>query len=166
MRKYELLLILPGTLDALEAEASSQKVLNLVKENSQQAQIAAIGKNRLAYPIRQIRYGYFYTLVFETESQNLKVIQEKLVLMRDLLRAIITHFNIQLSPGQKIAYSSEEMLAPATAIKKEESLEEKIHKISRVAAPAQPVPASKVDLADIDKKLDAILSGENLIPGV
>jgi len=164
MKKYELLLILPGTLDVKEAESRAQEILGSVNENSQDAQITAIGKNRLAYPIKQIRYGYFYTIFFNAEPNGLKIIQEKLSLARDILRAMVTHFNIQLTPGQKIAYSAEEGLPPVA--EKVESLEEKMHRISPVAVPVQTVAPSKVDLADINKKLDEILSGENIIPGV
>ncbi len=95
MKKYELLLVLPGTLDEMEAKTRSNEVIDLVKEFSQDVEIDEMGKNRLAYPIKHIRYGYFYTIVFSAETDGLKKLQDKLALQRDLLRSIISIFNIK-----------------------------------------------------------------------
>lgn len=155
MKKYELLLVLPGTLDEKEAENRAQEVVNLVKENSTEAELHNLGKSRLAYPIKQIRYGYFYTVVFAAEPAGLKVVQEKITLARDLLRAMITHFNTNLTAAQKIAYTTDE-LGITTMAPKEETGEVRPHRVE---------DAKKVDLADINKKLDEILEGD-VLPGV
>lgn len=165
MKKYELLLVLPGTLDEQEAQNRSNEILSFVKENSEQAEISPMGKMRLAYPIKQIRYGYFYTIVFNAQAAGLKALQTKLGLMRDLLRAMFTEFNVAYNPAQKATYGApsvdfalaEEPTRPehSTAFKMEKPM------------PVEKIPekAEKVDMEDIDKKLDEILSG-NLIAGV
>lgn len=161
MKKYELLLVLPGTLDEQEAQNRSNEILSIVKDNSEQAEISAMGKMRLAYPIKQIRYGYFYTIVFNAEVKGLKTLQEKLGLMRDLLRAMFTDFNVAYNPAQKATYG----------VPSSENVASEEVKTEFVSAPKaeKPVvaekPAEKVDMQAIDKKLDEILSG-NIIAGV
>jgi ribosomal protein S6 len=157
MKKYELLLVLPGTLDEQEAQNRSNEILSFVKENSEQTEISPMGKMRLAYPIKQIRYGYFYAIVFNAEVANLKKIQEKLGLMRDLLRAMFTEFNVAYNPAQKVAYSA----TPVDAALMEE-LKEPVISATPVK---EEKPAEKVDMKTIDKKLDEIISG-NIIAGV
>ncbi|MCX6779620.1 MAG: 30S ribosomal protein S6 [Candidatus Magasanikbacteria bacterium] len=162
MKKYELLLVLPGTLDETEAQTRSNEILSFVKENSQQAEISTMGKMRLAYPIKQIRYGYFYTIVFNAEVTGLKTLQNKLGLMRDLLRAMFTDFNVAYSPAHKATYG-----APTVDFALAEEPTKPDH--SAIIKTEKPVavekPVEKVDMQAIDKKLDEILSG-NIIAGV
>lgn len=163
MKKYELLLVLPGTLDETEAQTRSNEILSFVKENSEQAEISTMGKMRLAYPIKQIRYGYFYTIVFNAEVAGLKKLQDKLGLMRDLLRAMFTEFNVAYSPAHKATYG-----APTAdfALAEEPTKPEHHTPVAKTEKPVVPEkPAEKVDMQAIDKKLDEILSG-NIIAGV
>ncbi len=163
MKKYELLLVLPGTLDETEAQTRSNEILSFVKENSEQAEISTMGKMRLAYPIKQIRYGYFYTIVFNAEVTGLKTLQNKLGLMRDLLRAMFTDFNVAYNPAHKATYG-----APSVdfALAEEPTKPEHHTPVARTEKPvAIEKPVEKVDMQAIDKKLDEILSG-NIIAGV
>lgn len=153
MKKYELLFVLPGTLDEKEAEVRAQELLTMVKEQSSDAELHNLGKSRLAYPIKQIRYGYYYTAVFSCESQGLKAIQNKINLARDLLRTMITNFNTNLTSAQRISYTTD-----STGITTMSQSEEE-------AAKKKAVVSEKVDLAEIDKKLDEILDGA-VMPGV
>ncbi len=151
MKKYELLLVLPGTLDEKEAEVKSGEILNLVKAVSSDAELNVLGKNRLAYPVKQIRYGYFYTIIFSAEAADLKIVQGKIGLMRDILRGIISLHNSKWSANQKISYSTNEV--GVTTMMQD----------SEKTKPAEE--AKKVDLKEIDKKLDEILDG-SIIAGV
>jgi ribosomal protein S6 len=157
MKKYELLLVLPGTLDEKEAETRSNEILSIVKEHGTDAEIVSMGKMRLAYPIKQIRYGYFYTLIFSTETNGLKSLQEKLGLMRDLLRAIISVYNPNYTPASKLSYSTN---AAGVNVVSEE-----IPEVEKNEKPVDKVADAKVSIQDIDKKLDEILSGD-IIAGV
>ncbi len=158
MKKYELLLVLPGTLDEKEAETRSNEVLAVVKEKDANAELVNLGKTRLAYPIKQIRYGYFYTIVFSADTENLQALQVKLRLMPELLRAMITEYNEKFSASQKLSYVNNEMGA-ATASATVDLSEEKTY------VPAAKKPEEKVSMQEIDKKLDEILAGD-VIPGV
>ena len=154
MKKYELLLALPGTLDELEAQNRSNEILSYVKENSEKAEISPMGKMRLAYPIKQIRYGYFYTIVFNAEVEKLKAMQEKLGLMRDLLRAMITDFNIAYNPSQRATFATS-----SSDSSSEETKPEFVFAPTTAPAMKMEKPVEKVDMEDIDKKLDEIISG-------
>ncbi len=162
LKKYELLLVLPGTLDEKEAGKQVQEIKDLVSSGAQDVELNNLGKVRLAYPIKQIRYGYYYTLVFNAEPEAVGVISGKLKLRSDVLRSMITIFNTNVTTPKKIVYSTNEV-GVTTMIEKEESA---------VAEPkSSPVvkeisEEKKVDLKDIDEKLNAILDNENIIPGV
>jgi len=155
MKKYELLLVLPGTLDENEAVTRSNEVFAAVKEKDEKAEIHTLGKTRLAYPIKQIRYGYFYTVIFSVESPVLKELQTKVGLMRDLLRAMFTEYNEGFSANQKISYVTNDIGVTTATTATDEVVEEKTTK----------KPEEKVSMQEIDKKLDEILSGD-VIPGV
>jgi len=154
MKKYELLLVLPGTLDEAASVVRCEEVVNLIKENASDVEMHNLGKTRLAYPINQIRYGYFYTVVFDAETAELKIIQDKLGLSRDLLRAIISVFKTNLTSAQRIAYATNELGITTMATQNEEEKVKPEIKLDK-----------QVDLSDIDKKLDEILDG-NVIAGV
>jgi len=157
MKKYELLLVLPGTLDEKEAENRSNEIFSVVKESGTDAEISPMGKMRLAYPIKQIRYGYFYTLIFSAEAPNLKVLQDKLGLMRDLLRAIISVYNPNYTPAAKLSYNN----ATGAAV-----MDENSGVVAEKAERTNDKPTdNKISAQEIDKKLDEILSGE-IISGV
>ncbi|TSC84369.1 MAG: small subunit ribosomal protein S6 [Parcubacteria group bacterium Gr01-1014_13] len=159
MKKYELLLVLPGTLDEKEAEKQVQEIKASVSANSQDLELNNLGKVRLAYPIKQIRYGYYYTLVFNAEPEAVKLISEKLRLRADVLRSMISHFNTNVTAAKKIVYSTNEVGVTTMMEKESGSVkEEKLR--SEVSS-----PAPKVDLKAIDEKLNEILDSD-IIPGV
>lgn len=178
MRKYELFLVLPGTLDENQAAARSAEVLAMVKEKTENADLEDMGKNRLAYPIKQIRYGYFYTITFECEIADMQAIQNKLSLQRDLLRAIISVFNAKVGANKKISYSfanggsvmneseegeetKKEEISKASEVKTEEVAQ--TEEVKEEKAPKKAVKsAKKVNLEDINKKLDEILDDDSL----
>lgn len=178
-------MVLPGTLDEKEAEVKTKEVVEIINEFVQEADLTVLGKNRLAYPIKQVRYGYFYTVVFSAEPENIQKIEEKLRLSRGLLRAIITHYNKAMIGAQKITYFNEmpqqeeqartfvvdkvesdfketpvqEQLIETADLAKEEAVDAEAEK---VVFPKVPVKAKTLDLKEIDKKLDEILADDNI----
>ena len=101
MKKYyELLLVLPGTLDDQRCGGAFGRSFKNGWGFSEKRNCMFLGKSRPAYPIKQIRYGYFYTIVFKAGADQLKTLKGKLELSRDLLRAIISIFKTQLTASQ------------------------------------------------------------------
>lgn len=185
MRKYELLLVLPGTLDEQEVEAKTGEVLAVINEYGQNTELTVLGKNRLAYPIKQVRYGYFYTVVFSAEPENVKKIEEKLKLSRGLLRAIVSHFNAALASNQKLTYFAdtvsqeepEQVVIDRTEAPAIQKIEEPTVAVETPAEDAMSEPAKEepvkeeirsapkaktLDLKEIDKKLDEILADDSI----
>lgn len=172
MNKYELMLVLPGTLDDKQVEERIQEMAKLVKEHASGVEVHPIGKNRLAYPIQQIRYGYFYTLTFTAEAVELKKLEDKLRLHREILRFLVTHYNTQLTAQQKIAYTAENNSAVAAS--REAVVVERVQHVvespkamvaEEKAVKSTPKAAEPLDLAAVNKKLDDLMTND-VISGV
>lgn len=146
MKKYELLVTLPGTLDEKEASEHIQEIMELVKANGQDPELNNLGKIRLSYPIKQIRYGYFYTIIFQAEAEGVRILQDKLRLRTDVLRAMVTYFNTNVTASKKIVYSTNEV--GVTTMKEANEKENAGSDVDK-----------KVDLKEIDDKLNEILDG-------
>lgn len=171
MAHYDMLTVLPGTLaeDELPAIITSVEK-HLTEQGASNVTVVDEGKNRLAYPMKQIRYGYFHNFRFEAEPTAIPQIQGKLRLVTQLLRSLIERIN----PEEKALYASR--MADAAA---------RSEKYGKKVAPAPEAPAKKeasktpakakketataaekktedkneekIDIKDIDEKLDKIL---------
>jgi small subunit ribosomal protein S6 len=170
MNKYELILILPGTLDENQTQTTSAAILELVNQYGEGGELVNLGKNRLAYPIKQIRYGYFYTITFSADPMGLKTLQDKLRLHRDVLRFMISHFSVALSQEQKAAYTQGGVANVAAVV--EHEIEKSTVATTTEQSEEKMMPASvakeekKVDMDEVKKKLDKILDDTDIIPGV
>lgn len=166
LRTYELLFALPGTLTDAETAARAEQMVAMVKEISPSAELHTLGKNRLAYPIKQIRYGYFYTVVFGAESIDVKKLETRLPLQRDVLRFMVSHFNTTLTASQTIAYSNDGNGATMMVERAEPVSHRPAFEPAFAAAPTvKVIPKEELNLEDINKKLDDLMSG-GIIPGV
>lgn len=165
MTHYELLFILPGTLAEDEVAPLAQKIESVVSEAGATKVVTTnVGKNRLAYPIKHIRYGYFYICRFEAEAEHVATIEHKLVLMSEPLRTMLHKYDPAMQPEVDITFNApqreggestggditlpEMSQAPVSKKKKEDSSKK------------EEKTDEKVSLEDIDKKLDKILDTE------
>jgi len=88
MRTYELTYILPDKISEKEIPQVCQKIKKLIplgkilKENF-------LGRRKLAYPIKKNDFGYYATLVFETEPEILSKMAVKLRLEEDVIRYLL-----------------------------------------------------------------------------
>lgn len=195
MKKYELFLVLPGTLDENESEAKMGEVLAIVNEFGSESNVKSMGKNRLAFPIKNVRYGYFYSIIFQSEPQNIKIIEDKIKLSRGLLRAVLSNFNNAMEGAENNKFFSDESRnnnysedtksekrSDSSLTEKEESTtkeeivvkeeepakEDVVVKEEEVILPEKEVTvdtksqSENMDLKEIDKKLDEILSEDNI----
>lgn len=156
MQKYELFLILPGTLDDKQVEAKAGEMVNFVKTYGKDVEIHPMGKNRLAYPIKQIRYGYFYTITFGADGGKAKELEEKLRLNQEVLRFLVSHFSTHLTAQQKIAYTTDS--SGITRMVEKEGAAEEV----KVAVESK---GEKLDMNEISKKLDDLMGGD-VVPGM
>ncbi|MFA6105629.1 MAG: 30S ribosomal protein S6 [Patescibacteria group bacterium] len=154
-KKYELLLVLPGTFDDKEVVGKADEIVNMVKELATDVELNSMGKNRLAYPIKQIRYGYFHAITFTAEPAALKVLEDKLRLHREVLRFLVSHFSTNLTAQQKIAYTTD-----ASGITRMVERENTVFTPAVTPGLAPEVKAEKLNIEEINKKLEDLIGGE------
>lgn len=172
MQNYELLFILPGTLGEDEVKPLVEKVKEVVEANGgKEYSVEDMGKSRLAYPIKHIRYGYFQLAHFQAETKDAVAVEKKLRLNTSLLRALIQKYDPS-KKMQKITFADQQvpeqpvfvgMPAPAAVVvenlteEKEASLNIQSHSMAPKVEKKTKKSSTKVSLDDIDKKLDEIL---------
>lgn len=174
MKNYELLAVLPGTLTETEAQDIAGQIKETVEKHGGTALAMEYnGKSRLAYPMRHIRYGYFFVFTFEATEAQIIVIQEKIRLISQILRTVCKIYN----PDQKVSLnlgetpSTTNEMEPSGA-KKEEIIPREVQEMpAPEAIPVAPAaeekaeapkasPKSDVSMEEIDQKLDELL-GKN-----
>jgi len=175
MKNYELLAVLPGTLTETEAQEIAGQIKETTEKNGGTSLAMEYnGKSRLAYPMRHIRYGYFFVFTFEATEEQIGLIQEKIRLLSQILRTVCKIYNpaqkVSLNLGESTPNSTE--MDPNMAKKEEVSPREMpetatVEETTPVAAAdeekseaPQPSPKSDVSMEEIDQKLDELL-GKN-----
>jgi len=168
--------VLPGTLAENEIAPEVEKVKAIILENGgENLEVGESDKRRLAYPVKQIRYGYFLLAYFTAEAKAVKTIEAKLRLMPELLRALVYKYSPKAKKAKKIDFGllaageerrPEVAFVPMAAAPAVEEFKEVVvmseEKKKLEAAPVKKAWAKKeskkkVDLDEIDKKLDEIL---------
>lgn len=169
MKNYELLAVLPGTL----TEAEAQDIAGQIKETTEKNGGSALemeynGKSRLAYPMRHIRYGYFFVFTFEATEEKIRIIQDKIRLIPQILRTLCKTYN----PSQKVSLNLGETTPVAqenepSVEKKEEMpvVEVNMAVNTEESTPAEetdektkkPAKKSDISMEEIDQKLDELL---------
>jgi len=181
MKTYELLVIFPGTLAENEVNAEVEKVKTVVTVNGgTNLEMGEIEKRRLAYPMKHIRYGYFQLASFSADAVQIKAMENKFRLMPELLRALIRL--IDPKANKKINFGalvvgedtkrgdnenevvSEPVVVTATPVVEVKKVEvivsaeqQKLDAAPVKKAGAKKEEKKKINLDEIDKKLDEIL---------
>ncbi|MDO8668285.1 MAG: 30S ribosomal protein S6 [bacterium] len=164
---YELLYLISNQFSEDEIKPIMEKVNLLITNNQGKiTQSISLGKKRLAYPIKGFRFGYYILVEFDMPGVNLINVDHALRMMSEILRQQVVSKEVkteeQILHDKKIA----EKIA-ARNIKEEKLVEEKIS--ARRVTPAETAPSvkaadkGKVDLKDLDEKLDKILETDNLL---
>jgi small subunit ribosomal protein S6 len=165
MQHYELCFIV--SIKFLENEL--QKVVSAVHELLKKfgANITSennLGKQRLAFPIKQTNQGTYIAIEFDLEQELLKKIDNQLKLTPEILRHLIIIKRVKTEAEKMreakiqegLRRAKEEELAKAEksakeALKKSETVEEKKEE--------KPAP-KKASIEDLDKKLDELLKDD------
>lgn len=114
MQNYQLLFVLPGTLSDEETAPTVEKVKGIIeKNNGQEYSLEAMDKKRLAYPIKHIRYGYFYLAFFKAEPKDAVQMQKELKVMPEFLRAILQKHDPKKQTMRKIDFGEVFQSSPA-----------------------------------------------------
>ena len=162
---YEILFIMPNKFTDDEAKIVAEKVGKVITENGGQITLNEYwGKKKLAYEIKHNAYGYYGLFEFDLEGNLLAKVDQNLRLSADVLR----HQIIVKKAKSAEDIAREQVIRAKIDSKKaveEKKQEEKEKKLSTSEAPVMTskVKDTRVDLKDLDEKLEGILSAKDLI---
>lgn len=153
LTRYELLFIVPNKFTEDESKEIAKKIKDaIIKSGGEITQSEAWGKKKLAYPIDGNINGYYSLLEFELATEHLAEIDKNLRLSNEVLRhqivKKIVKTEAQIAEEKKIAAK-----ITAKTEAKEKAAEEK----------AKASDVKKMDLKDLDEKLDKILETDDLL---
>jgi len=154
---YELLFIVPNKFTEDEAKSIVKKVEEIItKEDGSITRQEDWGKRKFAYQIQKYSHGYYSLFEFDLAGINLAKIDRSLRMSNEILRHQIVVKYIktaeQIAKEKKI---SAKIAAKNVAKEEDAKIEQE--------AKEQAEDKSKVDLKDLDKKLDNILDTKDLL---
>lgn len=150
MKHYEILYILAPDL----SEEPHAKIVALVEdhiknEGGKIAKAEILGKKKLAYAIKKASLGSYCLFEFDLEPAKLYSLEQKLRLMTEILRFLITVKDPTKERPKTVILKPKAVEAPAPRIFKKEPTKEK---------PREKL--QKVSIEELDKKLDEILQDD------
>lgn len=158
MTRYELLYIVPATY----AETELQPVIDGITK--QLAGLGAtigrnemVGKIKLTYPIKRIRYGYYVLVDLELETAKLAALNEILRLHSDVLRHSVVLKDPKAKPVFKLT-AMEEIDRERPAHRGEQA--DRDTRARQAAGARKDDKKVEIDMADVEKKIDKILEGK------
>jgi small subunit ribosomal protein S6 len=166
MKKYEMLCVLPGTV----AESEVSPVVTEIKEQlaaqgAEDMTFIDLGKSRLAYPVKHIRYGYFGLYTFNLDPVKVATLERNIRLLGSLLRVSIQVHNPKQTATVSLALDPTALSAPEKEEAPRGYRSDRGEARKEVTAPKAVVAEEKVvktaepqlNLENIDAKLDEIL---------
>lgn len=154
---YELLCLVSNEFSEDEVKPIQEKVNKIITERKGKiTKNEDWGKKRLAYPIKHFGYGYYNLVEFDMDGEEVSKVNKDLRMMSELLRhQIVTK---KVKTVEEIAKEKEikEKIA-VKAAKAEEKEEEK------ETAKEEAKKGDKIELEDLDDKLDKILETDDLV---
>ncbi len=133
-QNYELAYIISSKISEEQSQEISRKINNLIQEKQGIVSESQLGKKiALAYPIKKQVFAWFQTTYFSLDSSILEQLEKNLKEEKNILRYLIL-----------------------------KTRKPKIRKPART--PRKPLPvskSSKVELKEIEKKLDEILKDQD-----
>jgi len=157
---YEMLFIIPNRFTEEEAKTVSEKTEKMVADNGGQITHREYwGKKKLAYEIKHNGYGYYSLLEFDLGGANLAKLNQVLKLSNDILRHQIiskkVKSNEEIARDEKIqAKIDSKRAAEKSKVKEEET---------KQAEKGKTKDDKRVELKDLDQKLEGILNADDLI---
>ncbi len=146
---YELLYIIPNKFSEDELKPIQEKVEKIISKNKGVITYREEwGKKKLAYPIDHYNYGYYQLLEFDMEGKHLAKTNELLRILPEVLRHMIV---VKTETAQE---------AQARAAQEAKKIDKQAQKEQK---PEKKPEEGKIDLEDLDSKLDNLLDVDNLL---
>lgn len=119
----------------------------IVQNNGSIVKYNEIGKKKLSYSIKHHRHGYFISSIFQSPAENIEEIKNKIKLLPDIIR-----FRLVIARKPDPLPTINDTVRPLPKSKNEED-----------SAPVTSAPKTeKVDLKELDLKIDELLSSDNI----
>jgi len=149
---YELLYIVSGKFTEDEVKPIHEKTKKLIeKKGGAITYSEEWGKKRLAYPIKHQPYGYYLLYEYDSPGEKLREINDALKITSEIIRFQIVK--------KSIVTEIEKAKKAADVTRK---IKQEIKETKEMERPKQ-TKTKKVDLKDLDEKLDKILEVDDLL---
>jgi len=145
---YELAYIIPAKFSEDEVPKINHKITRLILDSGGQIlNEESWGKKKLAYPIKQNKYGYYQIIKFALEPLALQKIEHQLKLDSSILR----HMTIKVKYRTTTEKEKKRALRKKVEVKKIEEKKIEKPKVEKV---------KKISIEDLDEKLEEILKDD------
>jgi small subunit ribosomal protein S6 len=157
---YELLFIVPNKFTDEEAAAISEKIKGLITGNGGTITFNQDwGKKKLAYPIKHNFHGYYFLMEFDLAADKLAAIDRTIRLMADILRHQVV---VKMLKTEAQIVRDKEIAAKIAAREAKEEKEKEVEE-EKKKTEEKTKDAKKVDLKDLDAKLNELLDADSLL---
>lgn len=154
---YELLFIVPNKYTEEELKPVLTKVRGIVEKNGGKITYGEEwGNKKMTYRIKGFTHGYYNLFEFDLEGNTSEKINRELRMSNEVLRHMIVAKKARTEEEIKAEKMRQEKRMTDEVIKEQAKEEEKIEKEKEKAKP-------KMDLKDLDEKLDKILDTDDLL---
>ena len=170
-RKYQLNCFFSPTLEQSQLDENIDKIKKIIADNQGHTREEKNSRKKLAYPINHLDEAYFLILDFEIPAEKLSELENSLRLNDNILRHMIIHQPVKTKAPVKeikkaptdVDLEKELSTVPEEAQTQEESESEETKEESEETPEKQstkekPQEDEKVDINELDKKLDEILN--------
>jgi small subunit ribosomal protein S6 len=150
---YELLYLVSNQYAENEVKPIIEKVDKIIEEKGGKITLKEEwGKKRLAYPVKNFIYGYYILAEFDLMGEKLAEVDRALRMMNEVLRHQIVVKKIKTAKEIETDKRIAEKIAVRAVEEKREAEETEKAKDKK-----------KIDLGDLDEKLDKILETDDLL---
>ncbi len=157
---YEILFIIPNKFTDDESKVVMTKIEKTIADNGGKITLNEYwGKKKLAYEIKHNAFGYYGLFEFDLEGKNLAIVDKALRLSTDVLR----HQIVVKKTKTTEELAREKEIKSKIDSKKAEEEKKQIEKTKKAPSSAVKKEKEKIDLKDLDEKLEGILSAKDLI---
>lgn len=148
--KYELLIVIPAQYSETELPGIFEALLKYVAASGAQVTGESnLGKQKLAYPIGQARFGHMFLVKLEAEKAVAKKLNEQMRLRSEVIRHMLTKVELR-APVKERRKAPSPKFEPAFAA------------VTSSVSPIREKKEDRLTLEDLDRKLDEILGKESI----
>ena len=156
MPHYELMVILSLKPEEKKQEQAKTKIIDMIKKmggNITGAQNEF--KKKLAYPIKQEKFGIYNLIELDIDRENIKKFESGMYLMPEILRFMVIQKKLKSQAELEEEGRFRRRMEEKRKERVREPLPQKKEEVKEEAA--KTWKEKKISLEDLDKKLDEIL---------